>query len=231
MKKIVYITIAFIFLLSGCGKKSLIQKKLSKSDSYYVISLKEGNDISLPIEPIVPHDKQPSFSGSELQSRGVYIYLTNRYIHYYPMGCTGCDSCMRCYDKEGLITYKVKERSDNKVIADVHLTSKGKRYLIQNMAAADTVLINEASAQGFALLTTLYTTHKAKNVSRLSDRKYLFDMVTTEHCTPFATAIGISPDSLKTREEHAEAYMVNMKECGFETDSEEYINDYKIEIR
>lgn len=227
MKKFIYITIAFIFLIVGCGKKSLIQEKLSQADTYCVISLKEGNDIVIPTSPITLHDKQVSFRGSELQSKGVQIWLTNGYFHYYPMGCTGCDSCMRCYEKEGLITYKVKEQLENEVIADIHLTSKGKKYLIQNMVETDTTLVNEVSAQNIALVTTLYTTHKAKNITRLSDGEYLFDKITIEHCTPFATAIGISLDSLKTREERSEAYIVDMKEY----ESEEYINGYSVDIR
>lgn len=56
--------------------------------------------------------------------------------------CHGCDSCMKCYQDAGLITYNIVRRDSTSVRSTVCLTEKGKQYLIERHISGFHPIIN-----------------------------------------------------------------------------------------
>lgn len=134
MKNLLFVALGLsLTVLAACsGGISKVEKDMQKDlDEYrerHVLVLKTG-EVTLPAVSQLPHEKYPN-GGRKLEFANLYIvnlgFMGRTFV------CQGCDSCMTCYQKAGLITYDVKERNDQTVVANVELTSKGKKYLIEN---------------------------------------------------------------------------------------------------
>ena len=118
------------------------------------------------------------------------VYLVNDCFMGHIIACQGCDSCMTCYQKAGLIRYEVKERNRETLKATVELTDKGRKYLIENYVGEHRD-IKELRQNQVELL--LVGTKKFElNVKRIPDKtnSYLCKAFECIDMTPFLKAIG-----------------------------------------
>lgn len=109
--------------------EEIAQRELGYYKDFYVIALQTGR-VKLPKGGQNPHVTHPGMGGVETPINQVWLVNGGRFGEVYE--CRGCDSCMTCYQKAGLIDYRVEATEQDSVIALVRLTDKGSRYLIEN---------------------------------------------------------------------------------------------------
>lgn len=225
MKTKTYLLLPLLMLLAACTQNNNVLKALEenigKDSNYYVLSLKTGNNLTFPIQPVESHVKGLATSGTVLE-RGVL--LTNKPIYLngsvFFTKCTGCDSCMQCYADAGLLKYNVKSRTETEVIADVELTAKGEKYLLSsiNSSVAENggkEYIRKYDEQGIKLVVENYSTPvKAKVLQKFSDNWYYCEAGTQVHTTPFLTALVGNIDEKNNTAKYAVYYLENTDENG-----------------
>lgn len=180
-----------LFALTACTGISKVekdvQKDLEKEKERHVICLKTG-EVTLPTISNFPHVKYPS-GGLKLGFGNVYVVnggFLGRLVE-----CQGCDSCMTCYQKAGLIKYEVKERKDQTVVANIELTSKGKKYLIENYVGSNSEIEELRNEKQVELL--LVSKEKFElDIKKSADNShtYFCDAHRCLEMTPFLEAIG-----------------------------------------
>ncbi len=181
-----------LIIMAACsGSSSRVEKDMQKElDEYrerHVVGLKTG-EVTLPTVSHLPHVKYPG-GGGKLGFANTYI--VNGGFMGRAFECQGCDSCMTCYQKAGLITYDVKERNDQTVVANVELTSKGKKYLIENYVGGYPKIEEWRNNDHVELM--LVSTEKFElDIKKSADgsNTYFCDAHRCLDMTPFLEAIG-----------------------------------------
>lgn len=97
-------------------------------------------EVTLPLGGKYPHVTYPAPGGTETPISNVWIVNGNYMGKTYE--CHGCDSCMKCYQDAGLITYNIVRRDSTSVRSIVCLTEKGKQYLIERHISGFHPIIN-----------------------------------------------------------------------------------------
>lgn len=256
MKTKILLLIPALMLMAACSQKhkvlTALEEHIGTNCDYYVLALKTGNDLTFPVQPVKTHGKGLTTSGGVLENG---IVQTNRPIYYggsvYFTECTGCDSCMQCYADAGLLKYNVKSRTGTKVIADVELTGKGKKYLLSSLNSAVTEnggrqYLKDYEEHGIRLVVVHYSTPvKAKILQKIAENRYYCEAGTQDHVTPFLTALGGNID--ESAKVHTKKYAVYYTEytdedgekrgsvgteegfyaCGLRTDDSYSLDEYK----
>lgn len=179
-----------LITLSSCDGNGAVEKDvqnwLDDGRERYVVGIQTG-DVILLSESKYPHITYPQ---GGIKMRMNNVYLVNGGFMGRIIECQGCDSCMTCYQKAGLIRYKVKERNGETLKATVELTDKGKKYLIENYVGGHPK-IKELRQNRVELL--LVGTEKFElDVKRIPDdpNSYLCKAFRCIEMTPFLKAIG-----------------------------------------
>lgn len=176
-----------------------MEEELNEECVYYTLMLKTGENIVIPVHPVAPHPNKISGGGTSIDDniQCSNMPLVFNGIHY--IECTGCDSCMQCFADYGLIDYDIKKRTETEVVADIKLTSKGKKYLLYNLndsikerrERGEATYITESEENNIYLPVLSYTTvGKPKVIQRLSKNLFYCEAETQEHITPFLKALG-----------------------------------------
>lgn len=228
-------------LLIGCNNysdvRSKLEEELNNKCNYQTLMLKTGENIVIPIQPVAPHSSEILSGGSSIDDniRCSNLPIIFRGVHF--IECTGCDSCMQCFADYGLIKYKIKERTETEIIADIKLTSKGKKYLLYNLNDSIKAKIERGKAtyitkseenNEYLPVLSYETVEKTKVIQRLSDKLYLCKAETQEHITPFLKALGgKESDTKKTENKYYVTYYTyegekGEKQIAFEAESYTY---------
>ena len=196
MKKI-SLQLSAVILLStfaACSSNSVLSKyeeDLTSKAQWSVIAFETGENIVLPVHTNRKHRNYDSFSGGELGGN-VTCSTLDRWLNE----CQGCDECMQYYADKGLIDYKVTKRDEHQVVADVELTSKGRKYLLVNMmeGADNYSYVTEFEDKGVVLVVANYEKYSnPKMIYELADytgatihsRTYICDIDEEVVRTPF----------------------------------------------
>ena len=124
-----------IYLCTSCRNnhaevERIIRNHLEPTKELYALALQTG-EVTLPLGGKYPHVTYPVPGGTETPISNVWIVNGNYMGKTYE--CHGCDSCMKCYQDAGLITYNIVRRDSTSVRSTVCLTEKGKQYLIERL--------------------------------------------------------------------------------------------------
>ncbi|WOG12636.1 hypothetical protein RJT08_05995 [Bacteroides caccae] len=117
----------------------IIRNHLEPTKELYALALQTG-EVTLPLGGKYPHVTYPAPGGTETPISNVWIVNGNYMGKTYE--CHGCDSCMKCYQDAGLITYNIVRRDSTSVRSIVCLTEKGKQYLIERHISGFHPIIN-----------------------------------------------------------------------------------------
>lgn len=181
-----------LFPLTACtGNYSKVEKDTQKHlDEYrerHVLALQTG-EVTLPVVTTLHHIKYPQ-GGGRLGFENVYLVNGGFMGHMYE--CQGCDSCMTCYKKARLIDYEIKDRNESFVTANVELTPKGKKYLIENYVGSYPKLEKWRNENHIELV--LVSKEKFElDIKKLEDGSdsYFCEAHRCLELTPFLEAIG-----------------------------------------
>ena len=133
-----------IYLCTSCRNnhaevERIIRNHLEPTKELYALALQTG-EVTLPLGGKYPHVTYPVPGGTETPISNVWIVNGNYMGKTYE--CHGCDSCMKCYQDAGLITYNIVRRDSTSVRSTVCLTEKGKQYLIERHISGFHPIIN-----------------------------------------------------------------------------------------
>lgn len=115
-----------IYLCTSCRNnhaevERIIRNHLEPTKELYALALQTG-EVTLPLGGKYPHVTYPAPGGTETPISNVWIVNGNYMGKTYE--CHGCDSCMKCYQDAGLITYNIVRRDSTSVRSIVCLTEK-----------------------------------------------------------------------------------------------------------
>ncbi len=199
MKIQLFYALALAVALAGCKDSKNVEevKKYHSPLDHYALAIQVGDDIRLPVKPIVRHRTNFNFVGTIMD----HLYLTNSSFYDTSLGCQGCDSCMTCFADAGLVDYDVKSRTDDEVIASVHLTPKGEKYLMENCMdgfkeeKVDRFRNGEAKSfrkDGIELVCYAYKDFKEVNILKnVADKEFIAETVEQVVATPFGKVLGV----------------------------------------
>ena len=133
-----------IYLCTSCRNnhaevERIIRNHLEPTKELYALALQTG-EVTLPLGGKYPHVTYPAPGGTETTISNVWIVNSNYMRKTYEIH--GCDSCMKCYQDAGLITYNIVRRDSTSVRSIVCLTEKGKQYLIERHISGFHPIIN-----------------------------------------------------------------------------------------
>lgn len=207
MKKSHYfLIVASLLIVISCSKGAVeeaICNYVTENETFHVLAIPVGDNVNVPSEPLAEHIKKFPTCGSALQDN---VWLTNHIFMNTPMYCLLCDSCMTVYEEAGLIDYK---KSDNGT-ASISLTSKGKKYRIENYLPDFELERNRDDVELVVLAYSeaddiRYISEEESN-SRQMDKEYICEANIKKIVTPFFECMGYdeskeNPESMciKTR--------------------------------
>lgn len=237
MKKI-FLHLSAVILLStfaACSSNSVLSKyeeDLTSKAQWSVIAFETGENIVLPVHTNRKHRNYDSFSGGELGGN-----VTCSTLGSLIKECQGCDECMQYYADKGLIDYKVTKRDEHQVVADVELTSKGRKYLLANMkeGAGNYSYVTEFEDKGVVLVVANYEKFSnPKMIYELADhtgatihlRRYICDIDEEVVRTPFLFPEDDGKDVETRKTVRREVSLYTYLEDGHE--AIEYSDDSKI---
>lgn len=227
MKKI-SLQLSAVILLStfaACSSNSVLSKyeeDLTSKAQWSVIAIETGENIVLPVHSNGKHRNDASFYGGEL-GRNVTCSTLDSWLNE----CQGCDECMQYYADKGLIDYKVTKRDEHQVVADVELTSKGRKYLLASMkeGAGNYSQVTELEDKGVVLVVANYEKFSnPKMIYELADNtdgnwhreRYICDICEEVVRTPFLFPEDDGKDTETRKTVRRDVYLLTDLEDGHE---------------